>query len=77
MSPAYDVSVKDTTGAGDCFAAGFLASWLDGASLREASQFANAVGALSVQAIGAVNGILSKRETAAWMASAPLRTVTV
>ncbi|MBV8553583.1 MAG: carbohydrate kinase family protein [Acidobacteriaceae bacterium] len=73
LCPAFDVPAKDTTGAGDCFAAGFLAAWMDGASLAEAGQFANAVAALSVQNIGAVTGVLSRPETHAWMRTTPVR----
>jgi sugar/nucleoside kinase (ribokinase family) len=67
LSPAFAVEAKDTTGAGDCFVAGFLASHLNGASLAEAGEFANAVAALSVQRVGAVAGVLSRSETEAWI----------
>lgn len=56
-SPAFEIPVVDTTGAGDCFAGGFLAASVRGASLPEAARFANGVGALSVQGVGAVAGI--------------------
>jgi sugar/nucleoside kinase (ribokinase family) len=68
--PAFDVEVKDTTGAGDCFAAGFICARLQGASLAEAGNFANAVAALSVQKLGAVAGVLSQTETEQWMKTA-------
>ncbi|HZQ51052.1 MAG TPA: carbohydrate kinase family protein [Bryobacteraceae bacterium] len=67
FSPAFDVEAKDSTGAGDCFVAGFLAAYLDGASLAEAGEFANAVAALSVQQVGAVTGVLFRSETEAWI----------
>lgn len=73
LCPAFDVKAKDTTGAGDCFAAGFLAAALDGAPLIEAGHFGNAVAAMSVQQIGAVTGVLSKAETERWMAGASIR----
>jgi len=65
---AFDVEVKDTTGAGDCFVAGFLAAYLRGASLAEAGRFGNAVGAFSVQSVGGSTGVRSFEETESWMA---------
>lgn len=73
LCPPFAVDVKDTTGAGDCFVAGFLAARQRGKSLAEAGQFANAVAALSIQNIGAVRGVLPFDQTEAWMRSAPLR----
>ena len=67
VSSAFDVAVKDTTGAGDCFVAGFLAAHLRGASLPGAARIANAVGALSVQCVGAARGIRSFEETERWI----------
>ncbi len=64
----YSVPVVDTTGAGDCFAGGFLAALHRGASLPEAARFANAVGALSVQKLGSVEGLRTYDETLEWMA---------
>ncbi|MCU1327538.1 MAG: PfkB domain protein [Bryobacterales bacterium] len=71
LCPAFNVPVKDTTGAGDCFVAGFLAARLAGASLPDAGCFANAVAALTVQNIGAVMGIRRYSDVQAWMQSAP------
>lgn len=66
-SPGFQVSVVDTTGAGDCFAGGFLAALQRGFSYPEAARFANAVGALSVQRFGGTPGLLSFDDTLAWM----------
>ncbi|MBM3813730.1 MAG: carbohydrate kinase family protein [Acidimicrobiia bacterium] len=71
--PAFDVPVVDTTGAGDCFAGGFLTAWLAGASLEEAAVFANAAGARSVQSLGAVTGLLPRQEMLDWMKQTPQR----
>ena len=73
ICPAFEVEVKDTTGAGDCFVAGFLAAWMKGASLAQAGRFANAVAALSVRRIGAIEGLLPRAEAEAWMRSARVR----
>ena len=71
--PAFDVDVKDTTGAGDCFAAGFLVARHRGADLAQAARFANAVAALIVQKLGAGSGVLSFAKTEAWMRNAPVK----
>jgi sugar/nucleoside kinase (ribokinase family) len=52
--PAPSVDAMDTTGAGDGFDAGFLASWLAGDDLERALAIANACGALSTRAVGGV-----------------------
>ena len=64
--PAFRVTAVDTTGAGDCFAGAFLAALQRGFSYAEAARFANAVGALSVQKMGATTGLLSFEETLQW-----------
>ncbi len=63
----FRVDAIDTTGAGDCFAGGFLAALHRGESHVSAARFANAVAALAVQRLGAVVGIRSYEETLAWM----------
>ena len=71
LCPAFQVEARDTTGAGDCFAGGFLAALLRGASLPEAGRFANAVAAHSVQHIGGgAAGVPSAPEVEAWMRTA-------
>ena len=55
--PGFGVTAVDTTGAGDCFVAGFLAAHLKGFTLRDTGRFANAVGALAVSRIGATAGV--------------------
>jgi sugar/nucleoside kinase (ribokinase family) len=65
----FVTDVVDTTGAGDCFAGGFLAAIHRGRSYGEAARFANAVGALNVQHLGAACGVLSFDETERWMRS--------
>ena len=67
--PAFKVPVVDTTGAGDCFAGAFLAALLRDRSFADAAKFANAVGALTIQQLGAVEGVRSFEETEQWMQS--------
>ncbi|WP_231183430.1 carbohydrate kinase [Haladaptatus sp. DYF46] len=53
----YDVSVVDTTGAGDAFTAGALAALADGKSLDSVLGFANAVAALTTTEPGAMTAL--------------------
>jgi len=50
--PAFPITPRDTTGAGDTFNAGFLHAWASGADLREAMRFGAACGALSTLGLG-------------------------
>jgi ribokinase len=52
-APAFPVDVRDTTGAGDAFNAGFIAGQLAGLGLRASAVLANALGALSATTLGA------------------------
>jgi sugar/nucleoside kinase (ribokinase family) len=72
LCPAFEVKAVDTTGAGDCFVAGFLTARQRGASWEEAGRLGNAVAALSVGKLGAVTGVLPLGETEAWMDSMPV-----
>lgn len=55
--PIYRVDAVDATGAGDAFAAGFLAGVVKGMDLESTGRLANAVGAFCVTALGATDGI--------------------
>ncbi|MDG5761440.1 carbohydrate kinase [Natronococcus sp. A-GB1] len=55
--PGYEVDVVDTTGAGDAFVAGAIASLSDGEDLEETLAFANAVGATATTAAGAMTAL--------------------
>ncbi len=68
--PAFDVEVVDATGAGDAFAAGFIAGVWHGWSLEKTAQFASAVGGLCVTGIGASGGVRSLSETLEFMETA-------
>lgn len=56
-TPAIPVNPVDTTGAGDCFAGAFLAALQRRLPLAAAAELANAAGALSVSALGAITGL--------------------
>jgi sugar/nucleoside kinase (ribokinase family) len=70
--PAFQVDVLDATGAGDAFAAGFIAGVWQGWDLEKTARFANAVGALSVTGVGASGGVRSLSETLSFMENASL-----
>lgn len=61
--PSYPVErVVDTTGAGDCFAAGFLWGLSQGLSLADCGRLACATASFAVEKVGATEGIVSVRE---------------
>ena len=53
---AFPAQPVDTTGAGDCFNAGFLHFWLQGESPLNCLRAANICGALSTEAYGGIDG---------------------
>ena len=71
--PAFQAEVVDATGAGDAFAAGFIAGVWHGWSMEKTARFANAVGALCVTGLGASGGVRSLSETLLFMENATLR----
>lgn len=65
--PAYKVEVRDTTGAGDCFNASFVSSWLRGMPLAACGHFAAAAAALSVTKVGSRRGLPTQEEVATFL----------
>ncbi len=59
-APAQKVEVKDTTGAGDAFAAGFLYGKLKGLDLLECGRMGNRLAGLCITAEGARAGLPRK-----------------
>ena len=66
--PALRVEAVDALGAGDAFVAGFLAGLTHDWDLERCAQFANAVGACCVTALGATTGIRSFSSTLQFLA---------
>lgn len=56
--PSYNkIKVRDASGAGDSFCAGFISGLYNHWTVRECALFANAVGAHCVMEIGTTTGI--------------------
>lgn len=68
-TPAFQVEVVGTTGAGDAAYAGFLAALLRGLNPAACARFACAVGACNVEAADATGGVRSWEETQARLAA--------
>ena len=60
LGPPRPASPIDTTGAGDCFDAGFLHAWLHKQSPHRCLELANLCGALSTEAYGGIAGFPSR-----------------
>lgn len=60
--PAYKVNVIDTTAAGDAFSAALSVAIVEGKSLSEAVDFANAAGALATTKLGARPSLPTRHE---------------
>lgn len=63
-SPALPVTPVDTTGAGDCFSAGFVKARLMGRSVAECLRWANIVGGLSTLGLGGTGRCVTAEEVA-------------
>ena len=61
-SPAFQVDVRDTTGAGDVFHAAFIWGLLEGMNGARILQVANAAAAMNCRALGAQGGLPSREE---------------
>ena len=69
-TPAFDVAVVDSTGAGDVFRGGFIAAWLaagDGAVVEDLLTYATAVAGLKCRTLGAREGIPTGVEVDAFL----------
>jgi sugar/nucleoside kinase (ribokinase family) len=69
--PAYQVPAADTTGAGDVFAAGFIAASLWEFPLEQRVRFAALTAALSVTKLGGADAAPRWQDLADWQAAHP------
>jgi sugar/nucleoside kinase (ribokinase family) len=61
--PTYErAKAIDTIGAGDNFASGFITAVLDGNTLKECAEYANAIASISVQYVGATTGVQNRQQ---------------
>jgi sugar/nucleoside kinase (ribokinase family) len=65
-APSIDVETVDTTGAGDCFNAGFLDAWLRDEPLPVCLVSGNLCGALSTRKMGGMNAFPTRQELNEW-----------
>lgn len=69
-TPAFDVKVLDTTGAGDVFHGAYLVGLLHGWDLGQTARFATATSALKCTKLGGRRGIPDFAEVQAFLATA-------
>ena len=67
-APAISVVPVDTTGAGDCYDAGFIKAWLEGRTVEECLRWGNAVGGLSTMAWGGAGRVITPGDLAPYLA---------
>ena len=67
---AHEVSVVDTTAAGDAFVAGFSVALAEGRNLAESVRWANACGALAVTILGAQPSLPTRSAVEAFLGEA-------
>jgi 2-dehydro-3-deoxygluconokinase len=70
-SPGFPARQLDPIGAGDAFAAGYLAASLWGSAPEDRLRSANAMGAFCVQNLGDYEGLPSRRELLAFLEQIP------
>lgn len=66
LTDPIEVDTVDTTGAGDCFNAGFIYGWLRGEAPQRCLEIANICGALSTRGLGGLAAFPSLEELRDW-----------
>ena len=71
-APTYKVTVKDTTGAGDSFNAGFIYGYLRGMTMDECLKRGNGCGSLSATMLGGNTGFPFREQLEEFISTATL-----
>jgi sugar/nucleoside kinase (ribokinase family) len=71
-APAFDVTLVDSSGAGDAFAGGFIAGMLMGLDQAETLRFASVIGASCCMRLGCTTGIFTREQAEAFLRERPL-----
>lgn len=71
-APAFDVTLVDSSGAGDAFAGGFIAGMMLGLDQAETLRFASAIGASCCMRLGCTTGIFTREQAEAFSRERPL-----
>jgi sugar/nucleoside kinase (ribokinase family) len=71
--PAYQVDVVDTTGCGDAFSAGFIATITQGGSIEDAARVGVGMGSFTARALGSDASPRSRAALDDFMASTPTK----
>ncbi|KND62079.1 Ribokinase [Candidatus Burkholderia verschuerenii] len=71
--PAHDVQVRDTSGCGDAYTGGFIASLVRDWDLRECAKLATATAAIVATGLGSGTNLVSFDDTVRAMNSLPTR----
>lgn len=69
----YDVNAVDTTAAGDAFTAALAVEYMRSGDIYRAVKFGNAVGALTVTKVGAINSLPRESEVREFMSNRALK----
>lgn len=72
LADAPSVHVADESGAGDAFAAGFIAGIVDGLSLEGSLRLASVLGASACRRLGCYDGVFTRPEASKFLEDHPL-----
>jgi sugar/nucleoside kinase (ribokinase family) len=71
-APAPPIEAVDESGAGDAFAAGYIAGLLEGWSVQKSLAFASVIGASACTQLGCTTGVFTREQARAYLQVHPL-----